>query len=242
MKINDNKSTITTVGCSIHETAFAIQRFPFNSLNLSDGIKYLGFRLKPLGYRISDWTWLIAKVQKRLLVWYHKYLSRARRLVFIKVVIEATPVYWMALAWILKGILNRLQSICCRFLWKGSNQGNLFAWVKWDTIAKPKKWGGWGIKRLDLFANALATKMGWQLLTSNSLWQKVVVEKYIAPESIFSYIRREHRGTGSHSIIWKVVLNSLPLIREGLTWRIKQGNSVRIGIDPWIGCGNMQRL
>eukprot|EP00253_Pinus_taeda_P030027 PITA_30027 len=101
------------------------------------------------------------------------------KLILIKAVIEATPVYWMTLAWILKGILNILQSICCRFLWKGNQLGKLFAWVKWDTIAKPKSWGGWGIKRLDLFSKALAAKLGWQLITSNSLWSRVVQLKYI---------------------------------------------------------------
>jgi len=127
MMINDSKSTITTVGCTQHEFTFATQRFPFISLILTEGIKYLGFRLKPLGYRIVEWTWFIAKVEKRLQVWYHKYLSRAGRLILIKAVIEATPVYWMTLAWIPKGILSRLQSICGRFLWKGHQPGKLFA-------------------------------------------------------------------------------------------------------------------
>eukprot|EP00253_Pinus_taeda_P021333 PITA_21333 len=108
-------------------------------------------------------------VEKRLNVWYNRYLTRAGRLTLIKAVLEATPVYWMSLAWIPRGILARLQKICCRFLWKGNKQGNLFAWVKWETIARPKKWGGWGIKRLDLFAKALAAKLGWQLITSHSL-------------------------------------------------------------------------
>lgn len=98
MMINERKSTITAVGCTHHESIYASHRFPFTSLNLADGIKYLGYRLKPLGCRIAEWTWLIAKVEKILQVWYHKYLSRAGRLILIKAVIEATPVYWMNLA------------------------------------------------------------------------------------------------------------------------------------------------
>ena len=130
MTINNGKSTITSFGCSQHELIFTAQRFPFTSLNLEDGLKYLGFRLKPNGYRIADWTWLIAKVEKCLQVYYHKYLSCVGRLALIKAMIEATPVFWMTLAWILKGILNILQSICCRFLWNGNQLGRLFACVK----------------------------------------------------------------------------------------------------------------
>lgn len=165
-------------------------------------------------------------------MWYNRYLTRAGRLTLIKAMLEATPVYWMSLAWIPRGILTRLQKICCRFLWKGNKQGNIFAWVKWDTIVRPKKWGGWGIQILDVFAKALASKLGWKLITSRSLWTRVVFEKYIAPENIIGSIRREHRGSGRHSNIWKAVLNSLPLIRGGLTWRIHQGKVVRIGMDP----------
>eukprot|EP00253_Pinus_taeda_P003007 PITA_03007 len=232
MKINEQKSTITTVGCTVHESAFALQRFPFISLSLADGIKYLGFRLKPNGYKIVDWLWLITKVERRLQVWYHRYLSRVGRLILIKAVIEATPVYWMAFTWIPKGILYKLQHICNRFLWAGQKSGRLFAWVKWDTIAKPKSWGGWGIKKLDLFSKALAAKLGWQLLTSESLWKRVAYAKYIKPLNVLDWFCSQ-QNTHNVSSIWKAVINTIPLLRGGLTWRIREGNSVRIGQDPW---------
>eukprot|EP00253_Pinus_taeda_P032224 PITA_32224 len=212
MKINVQKSTITTVGCTAHETAFALQRFPFISLTLADGIKYLGFILKPIGYKIADWLWLITKVERRLQIWYHRYLSRAGRLILIKAVIEATP-----------------------------KPGRLFAWVRWDTIAKPKSWGGWGIKKLDLFSKALAAKLGWQLLTSESLWTKVAYAKYIKPLNILDWICTQPNSLNVSSI-WKVVINTIPLLRDRLTWRIREGNSVPIGKDPCVGCGNAHRL
>eukprot|EP00253_Pinus_taeda_P008243 PITA_08243 len=241
MQINENKSTITVVGCSQHEYTFAIQRFPFISLTLSEGIKYLGYRLKPVGDQIADWSWLIAKVEKRLQVWYHRYLSRAGRLMLIKAVIEATPVYWMTLAWIPRGILSRLQSICAKFLWNGHHTGKHFSWVNWATIAKPKQWGGWGIKNLDFFAKALAAKLGWRLLTTESLWTQVAQAKYTKPMHLMDWLRLQHIPGRNTSNIWKAVLQSLPLLRDGITWRIKEGNSVRIGVDPWVGCGNSHR-
>ena len=64
--INEGKSTITIIGFSQHESIYSTQWFPFSALNLDNGLKYLGFRIKPLEYRIADWTWLIAKVEKRL--------------------------------------------------------------------------------------------------------------------------------------------------------------------------------
>lgn len=123
----------------------------------------------------------------------------------------------MTLALILRGILVGLQNICCRFLWKGNKHGRLSAWVKWVTIARPKNWEGWGIKRLNIFARPLATKLGWELITSKSFWTKVSYAKYIFPTNIMDWIRQNHRSNNNNSIIWKVVLNSISPIQEGLT-------------------------
>lgn len=59
---------------------------------------------------------------------------------------------------------------------------------------------------------------------------------------MMDWIRHPTWNKTSISIIWKVVLNSLPLIRDGITWKIHSGSSVRIGFDPWIGSGNSHRL
>lgn len=138
----------------------------------------------------------------------------------------------MTLEWIPRGILARLQRICSRFLWKGNRHGSLFAWIKWDTIVRPKEWGGWGIKMLDIFAKALAAKLGWQLITSKSIWKKVAYAKYISPTNLMDWTRLDHQNRNNISIIWKAVLNFIPLIQEGLTWRIHEGNAVCIGVDP----------
>eukprot|EP00253_Pinus_taeda_P028798 PITA_28798 len=116
-QINVHKSTLTAIGCSQHEVHFTLCWFPFSTHPMEEGLKYLGFRLKPGGYKIEDWIWLIVKVEKRLNVLYNRYLTQAGRLTLIKAVLEATRVYWMSLAWIPRGILARLQKICSRFLW-----------------------------------------------------------------------------------------------------------------------------
>jgi len=112
MTINCTKPTLTVAGFSQHEIHYALQKFQFSYPVLEEGLKYLGCKLKPLGYKTAEWTWLIAKMEKRLNIWYHKHLSRADRLVLIKSVLEATPVYWMTLAWIPRGILSRIQALC----------------------------------------------------------------------------------------------------------------------------------
>eukprot|EP00253_Pinus_taeda_P019711 PITA_19711 len=178
----------------------------------------------------------------RLNIWSHRYLSRAGRLVLVKAVLEATPVYWMALAWIPRSILARLQQIYNRYLWNGNQDKHIFAWVGWKKIAIPKKWGGWGLKDLPSFAQALAAKMGWTLLTGKNLWTSISYHKYIWPHNILDWVRLPTWPNIGISSVWKALLNSLPLIKDNLVWRVNDGSLARIGMDPWPGCGGRHIL
>jgi hypothetical protein len=42
---------------------------------LDEGVKYLGFNLKPDKYKKSDWAWLIQKVESRIDSWVFRTLS-----------------------------------------------------------------------------------------------------------------------------------------------------------------------
>ena len=98
MQINFQKSTITTLNLEEEVLRTFLELFPFQHFSLDDGIKYLGFRLKPNCYKKEDWNWLLAKLEARVNNWCNRWLSRAGRLVLVTSVLEAIPVYWMALA------------------------------------------------------------------------------------------------------------------------------------------------
>ena len=42
-----------------------VEFFPFKMDPLTVGFKYLGYRLKPLGYHTSDWRWMIDLFEKK---------------------------------------------------------------------------------------------------------------------------------------------------------------------------------
>lgn len=148
----------------------------------------------------------------------------------------------MALAWIPQNILSKIQRLCNRYLWAGNEDKRTFAWIGWNKIALPKKWGGWGLKDLASFACALAAKMGWALLTSQSLWTNITYHKYIWPLDIIDWARLPSWNKMGISSIWKALLHSFPLIRNNIVWRIRNGGRARIGLDPWSGCGGRHLL
>jgi hypothetical protein len=66
MIINEKKYTISTSELDEEENEVYQRLFPFTLQDISQGIKYLGFQLKPNSYKKEDWKWLIEKVEKRL--------------------------------------------------------------------------------------------------------------------------------------------------------------------------------
>lgn len=93
MMANHTKSTISQVFTSAQESELALQRFPYNPQPLDQGFKYLGYWIKLTSHKIADWTWLITKLENWISHRSHHFLSSAGRLVLIKSVLEATPVF-----------------------------------------------------------------------------------------------------------------------------------------------------
>jgi hypothetical protein len=138
MQINIQKSTLSFTELGREEEELYKRLFPFTPLDFSAGLKYLGFQLKPNNYLKKDWKWLISKLEKRLSGWSFRWLSRAGRLTLTKEVLEAIPVYWMSLAWIPKGILEKIRKICSRFIWSGSRRKNHSTLGKMGPHSKTK--------------------------------------------------------------------------------------------------------
>jgi len=139
MQINFNKSQISMANMGRRESLLIQNLFPVHIQQLESPFKYLGFWLKPTAYKKEDWNWLIAKIEGRISHWSHKWLSRAGRLTLIKSVLLAIPVYWAALTWIPKGIMEKIRRICSKFLWAGAKDSSVLPWVAWDKVARPKE-------------------------------------------------------------------------------------------------------
>lgn len=209
---------------------------------MDSSFKYLGFWLKPNAYRKEDWSWLIAKIEAKINHWSFKWLSRARRLTLIKYVLLAIPVFWAALTWVPKGVLEKIRRIFSRFLWAGSKENTVLPWVASEKVARPKYWGGWGIKSLPDFNLSLAAKSGWRLIKMENLWTRVVKGKYIDPTPLEEWIRNPDKNKNNVSVIWKATVESFKVIEQGLAWKIGNGEKIKIGKDPWVGCNENYAL
>ena len=131
---------------------------PYKMDPLTTGFNYLGYCLKPIGYRTNDWNWIISMFQKRISNWDYRMLSLDGRLILVRSVISRLAVYWFALAHIPKSILNYLRCCIFNFLWGSTEGRQKMHLVDWHTISKPHEYGGWNIKNLEWFGMPLRLK------------------------------------------------------------------------------------
>jgi len=79
-------------------------------------------------------------------------------------------------------------------MWSGGKENKYFHLCNFQSLAKPKNVGGWGIKNLDLFNKALAEKWLWRGLSTEGIWKKVIREKYLYVVSIPLWFRLDTKS------------------------------------------------
>jgi hypothetical protein len=77
MLINQQKSTLSATGMAEADIVFYKSVFPFHVQDVNEGLKYLGFLLKPNCYLKSDWLWLISKLEKCLKGWSFRWILKS---------------------------------------------------------------------------------------------------------------------------------------------------------------------
>ena len=110
------------------------EHFPFKTEALEGGFKYLGFWLKPLDYRVTDWSWLIKKIDCKINNCTYIFLSLGGHLILLNSILGALPVYWFYLMKIPGSILQKIRSLMFNFLW-GGNAGKKMHMESWESLS-----------------------------------------------------------------------------------------------------------
>ncbi|XP_031124298.1 uncharacterized protein LOC116027009 [Ipomoea triloba] len=137
-------------------------------LGISEGCmqgKYLGLP-SLVGRRKTEILGFIKdKVLGRIKSWNNRFLSRARREILIKNVLQAIPTYAMSIFLLPHFICHKIELALNKFWWKGqSEDGKGINWKRWDELCKPKAFGGMGFQSLRAFNMALLGKQAWRFI------------------------------------------------------------------------------
>ncbi|KAL9686300.1 hypothetical protein QQ045_023756 [Rhodiola kirilowii] len=84
----------------------------------------------------------------------------------MEIKISSLPVKYLGVALNSKGIkaiIEEVNSLCAKFLWKGSLSGRACHLASWPTVCKPKREGGLGIKDLKIMNECLVLSQLWDI-------------------------------------------------------------------------------
>lgn len=83
----------------------------------------------------------------------------------------------------------------------------------------------------------MLAKQSWQLIQNpNSLCARVLKPKYFQDGNVLAAKPRE-----GMSYTWRSILKGLELLKEGVIWRVGNGEKIKIWEDPWIPRGVTRR-
>lgn len=88
-------------------------------------------------------------------------------MVLLNAVLSTLPSYFMMVIRLPKWVIKQIDKTRRRFLWHGVNQnGSKMNLANWESVCKPKEYGGLGIIDLSAVNRALLVKWTWY-------WQKL---------------------------------------------------------------------
>lgn len=203
--------------------------------------KYLGLPVGANPRSVSTWEPIIQSMEKKLVVWKDRFLSFGGRVTLINPVSNSIPIYFLSYLRIPKKVLKILINIQRNFFWRGSSENRKIAWVRWETICKPREIGGLGIKNVEWFNLALLAKWRWRLLTEKrGLWRDILKSRYgVEVEGSADLGNNEgfKKGSGWWKGICRIcrINNLTDWFQGGLKRKIGIGNKIRFWEDVWYG-------
>jgi hypothetical protein len=188
---------------------------------------YLG---APIQTNRNSFDFLIEKISKKLQMWKSAMLSPAGRLVLIRTVLLALPIYYMATCRIPKAVLNEITSVIRRFFWGKVDKQRYLAFVSWEKILQPVEMGGLGVRDLEAMNESMLMKFLWRIAAgSDALWVQIVKEKYF-PKSALWHSKRDYKCTG----FWRSIMNLRGILQPWVHWRLGGGDVCGAFAQPWF--------
>ncbi|XP_057836467.1 uncharacterized protein LOC131046699 [Cryptomeria japonica] len=112
--------------------------------------------------------------------WKSNWLSLASRLLMLKTVVSAMPIFPMAWFKLPGSIIKNMQQKMRKFLWNGNQDHDKISLMAWDRVCKPKGGGGAGLRDWRIINEAMGAKLVWQMYSKpKQRWIQILQAKYL---------------------------------------------------------------
>ncbi|KAG7541738.1 Reverse transcriptase zinc-binding domain [Arabidopsis thaliana x Arabidopsis arenosa] len=230
LKMNCEKTQLFVAGLEPGESSiFSNSGFAIGSLP----IRYLGLPLMSRKLKVSEFSPLLVKMEKKFRSWAGFSLSYAGRLQLISSVIYGLVNFWSSVFILPKACIKKMESLCARFLWSGSIDSHHGAKVAWADVCYPKNEGGLGLRRLGIWNSTLCLKLIWSLFAgSGSLWVAWHHHHHIRGKSFWSLPESVHLSWN-----WKCLLRLRALAEPFVKCDVGNGIKASFWFDNWLSLG-----
>ncbi|XP_061375671.1 uncharacterized protein LOC133317799 [Gastrolobium bilobum] len=129
------------------------------------------------------------------------------------------------------GVCNEIEKITRNFIWGSSQSQGKVHLVSWNRVCRPKKDGGLGFRDQKLINRAYSMKLGFDILSNrDSLWVKVLQNKYKVEESFMPTLRKSNCASNT----WRGIQKVWDQVLEGSRIIIGTGSNTSFWYDRWV--------
>lgn len=200
--------------------------------------RYLGLPLDPKRITMATLQPFLERITSKLHSWTVKCLSLAGKVKLIYSVIYAMVNFWSSVFVLPKRFYEKVDSLCCSFLWKIRTTSATGARVSWSNICTPKKEGGLGLRKLEDFELIFRLKRLWNYFSnSGSLWVAWLSNNRFGGRS-FWLVRDSQR----FSKTIRGMLQLKHLLPQFLRCAVGDGHKASFWYDYWTELGPLHLL
>lgn len=202
LRANMNKSSLVPIRCAPEQVDNVRQIIPCDVATFP--IKYLGLPLSVRKLTKADLQCYVDKIADMLPGWKVGLLARAGRLVLVRAVLSAVPVYMMIAMEIPKWVIKAIEKILQGFLWHGRKDtrgGHCL--IAWGRVARPLQLGGLGVHNLQTLNWALRMRWLWlQRTDPDKPWAAFNIQVHDCAKALFTMSVKTEVGDGSTTLFW----------------------------------------
>ena len=165
---------------------------------------------------------MLDKINKKLNLWTYRALNFPSRLILVKSVLQAMPIYLFSVLEAPKSIIKQIKNIQRILFWGGSKGNRKCPLVDWQTICTPKAVGG--LRLCDPLDNnkVMSAKIWWRWVNyEEEPWAKLWHLKYAPQWPKQSLICFGENLPGSS--IWKTAQENRGLVQKHSFWEVRNG-------------------
>ncbi|XP_059068432.1 uncharacterized protein LOC131858952 [Cryptomeria japonica] len=121
--------------------------------------KFLGMPFFVGAGKAEIWKGLLDGCKAKMEGWKTKWISLAGRLLMLKTVVSAMPIFPMACFKLPGLVIKSMQQKMRKFLWNGNQEQDKILLMAWDKVCKPKGGGGAWLRDWRLINEAMGAKL-----------------------------------------------------------------------------------